>query len=207
MIVLVGYLASALLACSLIVSNSLQFRWLNIFGCITFITYGILINAFPVLLANSILLCINIFQLVKLYTVKEKFEMLLIAPTDELAKKFLLFHQKDITNYFPEYTIDLNKKNIAFMVLRDLAIANIFIAELNENSMAEVIINYTVPQYRDFKVGRFIFEREKQYLISKGVQQIVYKKIFNKNHEEFIKVMGFTKQTINRTECYTISLV
>ncbi len=132
--------------------------------------------------------------------------MLLITPSDELAKKFLSFHAKDIANYFPEYTVDTNKKNIAFMVLRDLAIANIFIAELSEDGTAEVIINYTIPQYRDFKVGAFIFDREKEYLISKGIQRIVYKKVFNKSHEHFIKVNGFVKeQSENNKYVYSLS--
>jgi hypothetical protein len=207
MVVLVGYFASALLAFSLIVSNSIQFRWLNIFGCITFIVYGVLINAFPVMIANSILLCINIFQLIKLYTVKEKFEMLHINPTDELSKKFLSFHRKDIADFFPEFSFNPDKKNIAFMVLRDLSIANIFIAELTGKGNAAVCINYTVPKYRDYKVGRFIFEREKEFLITQGVQRIIYTKAINKNHENFIRVMGFSKQLIDGVECYTNSLV
>ena len=206
MVVTVGYLASVFLACSLLVNNSIKFRLLNMTGGITFIIYGILIRAYPVMIANSILLCINIFQLTKLYYAKEKLEMLEIYATDKLVNKFLSFHKKDIANYFPEFSFNADKNNIAFMVLRDLAIANIFVAELTDEGNAEVQINYTVPQYRDYKVGRFIFEREKEYLIGKGVQQIVYKNIFNKNHEDFIKVMGFTKQNINGVECYTNSL-
>ncbi|MBS1627234.1 MAG: hypothetical protein JSR09_10910 [Bacteroidetes bacterium] len=204
MIVTIGYLASALLALSLITVNAIRFRWLNLFGCFTFIVYGIFITAFPVILANVILLAINIFQIIKLYSAKESFEMLTVQPFDELVTKFLQFHKKDIQNYFPDYEINKTENYLAFMVLRNLSIANLFIASL-KNGEAVVEINYTIPQYRDFKVGKFIFEKEREYLLSEGVKKIIYEKVFNANHENFIKVMGFTKENTNGI-CYSKSL-
>jgi len=55
----IGYLASILLAISLLVNNDLKFRWLNSFGCLSFIIYGLMIHAFPIILTNVILLVIN----------------------------------------------------------------------------------------------------------------------------------------------------
>jgi hypothetical protein len=39
-------------------------------------------------------------------------------------------------------------------------VANIFSAKVDAAGNAEVLINYTVPKYRDFKVGKYIFENE-----------------------------------------------
>ena len=89
------------------------------------------------------------------------------------------------------------------MVLRDAAIANIFIATIDSKGNATVQINYTVPQYRDYKVGRFIFEQEKKYLLSNGVQQVVYTNVTNDNHLQFIKVMGFVQTEIDGKLCWT----
>ena len=72
-----------------------------------------------------------------------------------------------------------------FVVLRDLVIANIFTASILKDGSAIVNINYTVPKYRDYKVGKFIFERENRFLISKGIKCLIYKKVLNKNHERF----------------------
>jgi hypothetical protein len=203
MIVSIGYFASALLALSLIVTNALKFRWLNTFGCITFIVYGVFINAFPVIVANTILLCINIFQLIKLYTIKETFEMVAVKDNDELVEKFLSFYKKDIKYFFPQFNYaQTGQKRIGFVVLRDLSIANIFIARLKDDGNAIVEINYTVPNYRDYKVGRFIFEKENDYLLQKGIKQLVYEQVTNTNHEHFIKKMGFAKQLFDGRECY-----
>jgi len=57
----VGYIASVLLAIALIVNNDLKFRWLSFFGNLCFISYGLVIGAFPIILTNTILLAINSF--------------------------------------------------------------------------------------------------------------------------------------------------
>ncbi|MES2776781.1 MAG: hypothetical protein V4722_21560 [Bacteroidota bacterium] len=196
MIVVIGYLASAILAVSLMMSNALRFRWLNIAGNICFITYGAFINAFPIMVANSILLCINIYQLIKLLTFKETFHHVAFKTGDAFIEKFLAFYQSDIQAYFPGYRFAGSDGRICFVVLRDLVIANIFVARLHDDGKATVEINYTVPHYRDFKVGRFIFDKEKEYLLAHGVNEIVYDKVPNKGHENFIRVMGFTSQGV-----------
>jgi hypothetical protein len=190
----IGYLATASLALSLLVTNDLRFRWLNMFGCLFFILYGVLIYALPIILTNTLLLCINVFYLVKIYRTKEDFDLVEFDVDDKIIEKFLAYYAKDIHNYFPEFRLNEDEAAIRFMVLRDMAIANIFIATIDKKGEGLVKINYTVPKYRDFKVGRFIFEKENTYLLSKGVNQLVYERIHNKNHEEFVKVMGFQKK-------------
>ena len=66
MITAIGYLASGFLALSLLAKEQKKFRYYNILGCIAFIIYGSYIQAFPVILSNTILLVINIIQLKKL---------------------------------------------------------------------------------------------------------------------------------------------
>ena len=205
-VLIVGYTASLLLAISLLVNNDLKFRWLNTLGCIAFIGYGILIHAFPIILTNSILLLINLFYLIKIYRTHEDFELIEFKGEEKLVHKFLSFHQSDIQAYFPEYRQEETGNNINFVVLRDLVIANMFVAELTEDGTAIVKINYTVPRYRDYKVGKFIFDRENKYLVSKGVRRLIYQSVFNKKHEKFIKVMGFKKEKINDSQIFVMQL-
>ena len=189
-----GYAASLLLAISLIVTNSLRFRWLNTLGCVFFIIYGILLNAFPVLLTNAILFCINLFYLIKIYNQQEAFDLVEFSGEEQLTKKFVAFYQKDIDNYFPGFTTEQLQGNLNFVVLRDLVIATIFSAKLSPDGTAAVIINFTSKKYRDFKTGTYIFEKEKDFLISKGIRRIIYTSVNNKSHEHFLKVTGFIKE-------------
>jgi len=191
---LVGYLASVLLGISLLVNNDLRFRWLNTFGCLTFVVYGALIGAYPIILTNAALFLINVFYLVKIYRTEEEFDLLEFKDNDQIIEKFLQFHQQDIKGYFPTYHHKVNDNDISFVVLRDMVIANIFVATLSADGSAFIRINYTVPKYRDYKVGRFIFEHERKYLQSKGIKKLVYEHVGNKNHLDFIKKMGFVSE-------------
>lgn len=199
---IMGYVASLLLAISLMVNNDLKFRWLNTFGCLSFIVYGVLINAMPVILTNSLLLLINMVYLVKLYRAVEKFDLIEFNGNEGLVKKFLQFHHDDIQNYYPGFTSNSEPGYLRFVVLRDLVIANMFVAKIDEQGNAEVMMNYTVPKYRDYKVGKFIFDREKKFMLSKGVSQVIYRTVANKKHLEFLKVMGFRETETGSGKCF-----
>jgi len=202
-----GYAASVFLAISLLVNNALKFRWINILGCFAFIIYGILLNAFPIIVSNVILFIINVFQLIQLYRRKEDFEFAQITHENELIPKFLNFYKKDLDTYFPVYKFTDTNKKISFVVLRDIVIANIFIARIVDEDTAVVEINYTIPKYRDYKVGRFIFDSGKDYLISKGIKTIIYEKVSNAEHRNYLKKMGFEIANINGKEGFRKDLV
>jgi hypothetical protein len=193
--VIIGYLASVLLGISLMMNDDLKFRWINAFGCLFFIIYGFMIAAFPIVLTNAFLLLINIYYLVKIYRTTEDLELMEFKEDDKLVHKFLEFYKKDIHHFFPGYVPDQNKNNIRFVVLRDLVIANIFIAELKEDGTAMIKLNYTVPKYRDYKIGEFIFNKENNFLIGKGVKWIFYESVSNKAYQKFLKNMNFKMVT------------
>lgn len=191
---LIGYIASGFLAISLLVNNDFKFRWINALGCVFFIIYGLMIQAFPIVLTNAFLLCINLYYIIKIYKAHEDFDIIEFSGEEKIVNKFLNFYDKDIKVYFPGFSFEKKEANINFMVLRNLVIANIFVAELQKDGTALVKLNYTIPRYRDFKVGRFIFHKEKKFLLSRGVVRIVYDTVANKGHEKFLKVNGFEKR-------------
>ncbi|MCG9713898.1 YgjV family protein [Shewanella insulae] len=65
----VGYLASVVVAISLMMSNIKKLRWWNLIGAGLFVAYGLAIGALPVALVNFFIVLIDIFYLVKLYQV------------------------------------------------------------------------------------------------------------------------------------------
>ena len=199
---MIGYVASVLLAISLIVNNDLKFRWINAGGCLFFIVYGVFISAWPIIITNSFLLAINIFYLIKIYNSHEDFELIQFQGSERLVKKFLSFYYTDIHNYFPEFKHEINEEQINFVVLRDLVIANIFIAQLLPDGSAIIRLNYTVPKYRDYKVGTFIFKKDRKFLISKGVKELFYDKVANKKHLHFLKKMGFQESETSKASYF-----
>ena len=189
-----GYLASLFLIAALVVSGEFRFRIYSLFGNVSFIIYGIMFHAWPVLLTNGILLCINIFYLQKLFRKKENFDLLEFTGSEKLVEKFLYYNRYDIAAYFPAFHQNDLIGNFNFVVLRDLVIANIFSAKIYPEGDAVIYVNYTTAKYRDYKVGRFIFEKEKAFLQTKGVRRLVYKTVLNQSHIIFLKKMGFKKE-------------
>jgi hypothetical protein len=199
----IGYLASLFLVISLLVNGDIKFRIYNGLGSVAFIVYGILFNAWPIILTNIILLIINIIYLNKLYRYRENFELIEFAGDEKLILKFLAFYDADINRYFPEFTAEQLESNYNFVVLRDLVIANVFSTTIANNGDATVVLNYTTKKYRDYKVSKFIFEKEKQQLISKGAKRIVYNKIHHKNYKTLLAINGF----VNEGDSYVKQLV
>lgn len=186
-----GYLASLMLIFALLTKSDLKFRYFNIAGNIFFIAYALIVEAYPVLLTNVILLAINGYYCYKLLNLKEDFELMEFMGNEKLIQKFLFFYKTDIESYYPGFNKEELEGNLNFVVLRNLVIANVFSVKVSEAGKGEVLINYTVPKYRDFKIGTFIFEREKTFLINNGVKNLHYTQVVNKNHQTFLKKMKF----------------
>ena len=62
----IGYLASLFIITSLTTTNVKRFRYINLMGCSTFLTYGIIIGAYPVIALNTCCIIINLFNINKL---------------------------------------------------------------------------------------------------------------------------------------------
>ena len=64
---ILGYLASVMVAISLMMKDIVKLRILNFIGCALFSTYGAAIEAWPVAGMNAFIACINVYYLVKMY--------------------------------------------------------------------------------------------------------------------------------------------
>ena len=62
----VGYLASIVIAISLIMSDIIKLRIINTIGCVLFVIYGLSVGAYPVAFTNMLIVFINIYYLFKL---------------------------------------------------------------------------------------------------------------------------------------------
>ncbi|QYJ79580.1 hypothetical protein [Shewanella acanthi] len=63
----VGYLASVVVAVSLMMSNIKKLRWWNLVGAALFVAYGLAIAAYPVAAVNFFIVLIDAYYLIVLY--------------------------------------------------------------------------------------------------------------------------------------------
>ncbi len=62
----IGYAASFFIAISLLMTDLKKLRIINTIGCITFIIYGALVSAYPVVISNVVIAFINVYYLIKM---------------------------------------------------------------------------------------------------------------------------------------------
>ncbi len=68
---LFGYLGTALVLLSMMMTNLTRLRWLNLAGSVVSMLYAFLCQTWPVFVLNLCLAVINIVQLIRLAKLKE----------------------------------------------------------------------------------------------------------------------------------------
>ncbi len=199
----VGYIASVIIAISLAVSSIVKFRWLNLLGALAFSTYGFLIGAIPVGVLNGIIALVDIYYLFQIYGKKDVFETLEIRPENYYLIRFLEYHNDEIQKFFPgfEYKPDMN--TVSFFILRNMAVAGLFLAHREEGNVLKVGLDYVIPEYRDFKNGKYVYLRLKDRFIKAGFTKV----ITEGNSIEYIKYLEKLGFKENEDRMFSMDLV
>ena len=204
-----GYLASAIVLVSLLMSSAKKLRWINLLGGIIFAVYGFLIKALPVGIMNTSISLINIYYLYKMYHSKDYFKTLEIDKESQYLKNFLKFYKDDIAKFFPTNDIDFDNADVSFYILRNVVPAGIFVGNKYDEKTLRVDFDYVVPTFRDFKMGEYIYKDKRNLFIDKGYESLItYTN--NQKHETYLKKMGFVKdETMCKLElfCYKYKLI
>lgn len=189
---LLGYAASILIATSLLMRSIVRLRVINMVGAATFSLYGFLIGAYPVALLNLMTTGINIVQLIRLQRRREVFRTLEIRPEAPYLQYFLEFQAEDIRRFFPRFEPRMPEPGeLVVLVLRDLIPAGILIGAIRGDRL-EIRLDYVVPQFRDLKVGRFLFRDEADFFRSRGIRVIV-SPADTPAHVKYLERIGFAR--------------
>ncbi|MFA6957769.1 MAG: YgjV family protein [Thermoanaerobaculia bacterium] len=186
---LLGYAASVLIAISLMQRSVLRLRLINLVGAATFATYGFLIGAYPVGILNTMTVSINVYQLIRLRRRKEMFRILEVKPDSQYLGYFLEFERRDIGRFIPEFRFQPEAANIAIFVLRDLVPAGLLLGELRDEKLY-VHLDYAVAQFRDLKIGNFLFVERADFFRARGVKEFISPAGVDE-HPKYLERMGF----------------
>jgi hypothetical protein len=190
----IGFVASGIIALSMTMNSFLRFRWINLFGASTFAVYGLLIQAWPVAALNGFIVGVDIYYLIKIYSRSDLFDTLEIRNDNRYLLKFLDFHHKEIQKFFPGFTYKPDINTVSFFVLRNTNVAGIFLAHRENDDTLKVGLDYVVPQYRDYRNGRFLYDGLKGRFVSDGFRKI--KATGNtKSHAQYLKRVGFIQES------------
>lgn len=189
MLDLLGYLASALIATSLLMRSIVRLRLINLAGAATFSLYGFLIGAYPVGILNLMTASINVVQLHRLRKRTEIFRVLQVQATAEYLRYFIEFERHEIAKFFPRFHYEPRPSTLALVVLRDLVPAGVLLGDVHGDTL-HVELDYVVAQYRDLKVGRFLFLEQADTFRARGIRRIV-SEADSAAHAEYLQRIGF----------------
>jgi hypothetical protein len=202
---LLGYLASVLVAVSLMMSRILRLRVINLVGSLAFTVYGALIGAYPVAAVNAFICVINVWYLSRMLRAKEYFRILEVEPASQYVRYFLGFHAEDIRRFVPEFAQPPRPGELTFLVLRDLMPAGLFIGQLREDGCLWVRLDYVIPSFRDFKVGRYVYGESADFFRERGIRAIATAP-GSPEHATYLRKMGFTPDPDDPGAVYRLAI-
>lgn len=187
----IGYIASGIVVLSMAVNSIVKFRWINLTGALLFSIYGFLIGAIPVGVLNGLIVIADAYHLFRIYAQRDVFEILEISPTNRYLLKFLDFHSHDISRFFPGFQYKPGAQTVTYLVLRNMAVAGVFIAHRTDDKTLEVELDYVLPQYRDFKNGKFVYFWLSQKFAENGYAK-VWANANSRKYTRYLEKLGFT---------------
>ncbi len=189
---LIGYLASILVAVSLMMSQIIRLRIVNLLGALTFSVYGFLIGSLPVALMNAFIVGINIYYLTGMMKMKSFFKVLKVDSKDEYLRYFLDFYIEDIRNFQPDAPGKITSSSFNIFILRDMIPAGLLSGRITAKEVLTVDIDYVIPKFRDFKTAKFIYVDQRDLFKAHGITT-VYTFAFVPDHVHYLKKIGFTE--------------
>lgn len=190
-----GYVASVLIALSLMMSNIKQLRWINLFGAAAFSIYGYFIDAYPVFILNGWIALVDIYYLIRIYQEKDQFDLVRLRSVESpLFNLLKASYGKDIIQLHKGFEWSQLDEAVVFLLFRNMKPVGFFACkQLNDEGKVQVLLDYIIPEDRDFKAASFMFASEDNQLKKEGINHLVAKP-YGKDHELYLSRVGFNNK-------------
>lgn len=186
----IGYVASVIIVLSMTMNSIIKFRWINLVGASLFSVYGFMIHAIPVCVLNGIIVLVDIYYLASIYSKKEVFEILEINAESEYLKRFLKFHNDRIQKILPGFSYSPDRNTVSFYILRNMAVAGLFLAHRENETELHVGLDFVLPEYKDFKNGKYVYFKLRNKFIEAGYKTVIAESN-NMKYFKYLKKLGF----------------
>lgn len=188
----IGYAASVIIVLSMMMNSIVKFRWINLVGALAFSIYGFLIGAIPVGILNGIIVLVDAYYLVLIYSKKETFEILEVDSGSKYLPRFIAFHRERIETYCPGFSFEPNENTVSFFILRNMSMAGLFIAHRENGTVLNVDLDFVLPEYKDFKNGQYVYFTLREKFIEAGFKSVKAEGN-NQNYFKYLKKLGFSE--------------
>jgi hypothetical protein len=187
----IGYLASVLLVISITQRSILRLRLVGFVAAVFFVVYSLIIGAYPIAIVNTIVAGIHLWYLRKLTGRQEEvFRILHVDPDSKYMLDFLDYYRDEIQGHYqPDFAYEPDDRQVTAFILRDMVPAGLFIGAYTDADTFEVHLDFVIPQYRDFRIGRFVYSPQSGLL--SGTATHVVATAIDDDHAKYLARMGF----------------
>ena len=190
---IIGYVGSALIVTSLTMKSLLKLRLIGLAGAIVFSIYGVLIGAYPVAGVNIVIIFVHLVFLRELLSKKtEYFTILRVLSGSLYLERFLEFWDEEIRKSIPDFTYEPADDQVTAFILRNMVPAGLFIGRFRRDGSCQVVLDFVIPQYRDFKVGEWLYS-ERSGVFSEERFHRVWSRGGMPIYNDYLKRMGFDR--------------
>ncbi len=182
-----GYIGTALVIVSMMMTSLLKLRIINILGSVISLIYSLICNTWPIVIMNLCLILINVFQIIKQYNYTKNIKIKKLNQLDQSILLFIDYHKEKINELFSQYLLDLNKKEI-FAFYNNYQIVGIIIGTKKDN-IFNIEIMYFEESYKYIINKNFLLD----FLLSDNISLLSINK-FNMNHIKKLEKLGFNLQ-------------
>lgn len=190
MIEMIGYLGSALVVVSMLMSSVVKLRVINTIGSGIFTVYALMIRSYPTALMNGFLIIINVYNLIKLTRKDRNYDLVEGAQGESLLRYLLDYYREDIQTYFPDFSTDNGADRIYIVCCSGNPAGVLLGTDSGHDGTLRVLLDYSTPTYRDCSIGTYLYSR----MPSKGVHTLVFAEKESRAHAAYLIKMGFVKK-------------
>ena len=159
----IGWTGSALLVWSLWETRVLRFRAYNLVASVVLAFYNAALSVWPMVAVNAAIALINVVHLTRLLRTRDDertYEVVEVGPTDDYLRYVLRRNAADIERHNPGFVWDgAAPGRWAFLVLRESETVGVVLLSDDGDGTARVELDYVLPRFRDFSVGKFVYRR------------------------------------------------
>ena len=168
---IVGYVASLIILVSLLMTNVFRLRQINLAGALLFALYGYLIRAWPVVGMNLVIAGIDGWYLLQSMRYSAFYDL---APASsvgsEYLKRFFLFNERELLKFAPGLTLEDLLEAHTCILFRNMLPVGLF-SYRQAGPDADIVIDFMIPEYRDFKAGRYLYRTKRMFFKEQGIKR------------------------------------
>jgi hypothetical protein len=190
----VGWIGSAVLIISLLQTRVMRFRVLNAASCVVLVVYNGIIQVWPMVAMNVVLVFINLWVITRLVRRRHDaraYDAVPIGVEEPFLHRVLERHAADIAEFNPGLPADVaGVAEHAFLVTTGDELVGVVLSRAGDGPQEQqVVLDYVLPAYRDFTPGEFVFRPDGPFA-RLGTRQVVASPGMAAS-ERYLRAVGF----------------